>query len=115
MRAGQNVPHAVTVPPYYEIGASVPFPVTASLRRIGSRYAFTLRGINLVESAYAVWLGQPVVLQVTAGDLTVPLRGTIIGESSAAVRFRVGEGWDVDIYKAMILAVEEDNWANVIT
>ncbi len=76
---------------------------------------FTLRGINLVESAYAVWLGQPVVLQVSAGDLTVPLRGTIIGESSAAVRFRVGEGWDVDIYKAMILAVEEDNWASVIT
>jgi len=114
MRGGQNVPHAVTVPPYYGTGASVPFPVTASLRRIGS-YAFTLRGINLVESAYAIWLGQPVVLQVTAGDLTVPLRGTIIGESSAAVRFRVGEGWDVDIFKAMILAVEEDNWASVIT
>jgi len=24
------------------------------------------------------------------------------------VRMRIGEGWDVDIYKAMILAVEED-------
>ncbi|HEX2715745.1 MAG TPA: hypothetical protein VHM88_26480 [Candidatus Acidoferrales bacterium] len=68
-----------------------------------------------MTSAYSVWFGQSVVLQVTAGDLKVPLRGTIIGESDAAVRFRIGEGWDVDIYKAMILAVEEDNWASMIT
>ena len=68
-----------------------------------------------MTSAYAVWLGQPVVLQVAAGDLKVPVRGTIIGESNAAVRLRIGEGWDVDIYKAMILAVEEDNWASTIT
>ncbi len=68
-----------------------------------------------MESAYSVWLGQPVVLQVSAGEMTVPLRGTIIGESSAAVRFRIGEGWAVDIYKAMILAVEEDNWVSIIT
>ncbi len=68
-----------------------------------------------MTSAYAVWLGHPVVLQVAAGDLKVPLRGTIVGESNAAVRLRIGEGWDVDIYKAMILAVEEDNWASTIT
>ena len=68
-----------------------------------------------MTSAYSNWMGQPVVLQVAAGDLKVPLRGTIIGESDAAVRFRVGEGWDVDIYKAMILAVEEDNWVSIIT
>ena len=68
-----------------------------------------------MPSAYSNWMGQPVVLQVAAGDLKVPLRGTIIGESDAAVRFRVGEGWDVDIYKAMILAVEEDNWVSIIT
>ncbi len=68
-----------------------------------------------MQSAYSVWFGQPVVLQVTAGDQKVPLRGTIIGESNAAVRFRIGEGWDVDIFKAMILAVEEDYWASLIT
>ena len=68
-----------------------------------------------MPSAYSNWMGQPVVLQVAAGDLKVPLRGTIVGESDAAVRFRVGEGWDVDIYKAMILAVEEDNWVSIIT
>lgn len=68
-----------------------------------------------MQGAYATWLGQMVVLQVEAGDMRVPLRGTIVGESPDAVRFRIGEGWDVDIYKAMVLAVEEDNWASMIT
>ncbi len=68
-----------------------------------------------MDSAYAVWLNQAVVLQISAGDLQVPLRGTIVGESTEAVRIRIGEGWDVDIYKAMILAVEEDNWVSIIT
>ncbi|HEV8384171.1 MAG TPA: hypothetical protein VGQ11_04805 [Candidatus Acidoferrales bacterium] len=68
-----------------------------------------------MDGAYATWLGQIVVLQVEAGDMRVPLRGTIVGESPDAVRFRIGEGWDVDIYKTMVLAVEEDNWASMIT
>ncbi len=68
-----------------------------------------------MEGAYATWLGQNVVLQVEAGDMRVPLRGTIVGESPDALRFRIGEGWDVDIYKAMVLAIEEDNWASMIT
>ena len=67
-----------------------------------------------MQGAYAMWLGQKVVLQVEAGELRVPLRGTVVGESSDAVRFRIGEGWDVDIYKAMVLAIEEDNWASMI-
>jgi hypothetical protein len=29
------------------------------------------------------------------------------------VRMRIGEGWDVDIYKAMILTVEEDGMAMI--
>ena len=68
-----------------------------------------------MESAYSMWLGQAVVLQVAMGDLRISLRGTILGESKEAVRLRIGEGWDVDIYKAMILAVEQDNWVNIIT
>jgi hypothetical protein len=68
-----------------------------------------------MESPYATWLYQPVVMQVSTGDLKVPLRGTIVGESDEAVRFRIGDGWDVDIFKTMILAVEEDNWVSIIT
>lgn len=66
-----------------------------------------------MQSAYARWTGQAVVLQVATGDLRVPLRGVIVGESHDALRFRIGEGWDVDIFKNMILSVEEDACANI--
>ena len=62
-----------------------------------------------MESAYATWIGQPVVLQLALGDIKVPLRGKLLKDSGETVRMRIGDGWDVDIYKAMILAVEEDS------
>ena len=40
--------------------------------------------------------------------------GVIVGESETAVRIRVGEGWDMDVFKHMILAVEQDHWASVV-
>jgi len=64
-----------------------------------------------MESAYTTWVGQPVVLQVALGDIRVPLRGTLLKDGVETVRMRIGEGWDVDIYKAMILAVEQDAMA----
>ncbi len=64
-----------------------------------------------MENAYAIWLGQPVVLQVALGDIKVPLRGTLLKDGDDTVRMRIGDGWDVDIYKTMILAVEEDAMA----
>ena len=64
-----------------------------------------------MDSAYATWLGQAVVLQVALGDIKVPLRGTLLIDGGETVRMRIGEGWDVDIYKAMILAVEQDAMA----
>jgi len=67
-----------------------------------------------MPSAYAFWVGQAVILQVAADKLCVPLRGVIVGESESTVHFRVGEGGALDIYKHMILAVEQDNWAGVL-
>jgi hypothetical protein len=61
-----------------------------------------------MESAFKFWVGQPVVLQVALGDIKVPLRGKLLKDGEDTVRMRIGDGWDVDIYKAMILAVEED-------
>jgi hypothetical protein len=52
-----------------------------------------------------------VVLQVALGDIKVPLRGKLLKENGETVRMRIGDGWDVDIYKAMILGVEEDGMA----
>ena len=61
-----------------------------------------------MDKAFKMWIGHPVVLQVALGDIKVPLRGKLLKEGGATVRMRIGDGWDVDIYKAMILAVEED-------
>ena len=61
-----------------------------------------------MEGAYATWVGQPVVLQLALGDIKVPLRGKLLKEATDTVRMRIGDGWDVDIYKTMILAVEQD-------
>ena len=61
-----------------------------------------------MESVFKSWIGQPVVLQVAVGDIKVPLRGKLLKDGDQTVRMRIGEGWDVDIYKAMILAVEQD-------
>jgi hypothetical protein len=64
-----------------------------------------------MDSAYQLWIGQPVVLQVALGDIKVPLRGKLLKDGGETVRMRIGDGWDVDIYKAMILAVEQDAMA----
>ena len=73
--------------------------------------AVTLKfcGVERMESAFKAWIGHPVVLQVALGDIKVPLRGKLLKDGSDTVRMRIGEGWDVDIYKTMIVAVEEDS------
>lgn len=67
-----------------------------------------------MEGGYAVWMGQPVVLRVLAGNLRVPLRGRLMLETNDTVRLRVAESWDVDIFKSMILAIEHDNPVYVV-
>lgn len=61
-----------------------------------------------MDGAYNTWIGQSVVLQVVLGDMKVPLRGKLLKDGGETLRMRIGDGWDVDIYKTMILAVEED-------
>ena len=75
--------------------------------RFSSRHT-EVRGVETMDSAFKAWIGHPVVLQVALGDIKVPLRGKLLKDGSDTVRMRIGEGWDVDIYKTMILAVEED-------
>jgi hypothetical protein len=59
----------------------------------------------------APWFGQTVTLRLIIGELRVPLRGIILNESAYAVRMRVGGGWDIDVYKSLIVAVDQDNGA----
>lgn len=62
-----------------------------------------------MEGGYAAWMGQPVVLRILAGTIRVPIRGRLMLETDDAIRLRIAESWDVDIYKSMILAIEHDN------
>jgi hypothetical protein len=64
-------------------------------------------GASEMDMAYASWIGLPVVLQVVSGDIKVPLRGKLLKDKGETVRIRI-DGSDIDIYKTMILAVEED-------
>lgn len=67
-----------------------------------------------MQRGYSLWIGQPVVLRVATGDQCVPLCGVILNETDDAVRFRIGDGWDVHIYKNMVLAVEEQDQTGTI-
>ena len=62
-----------------------------------------------MSKTYSDWLGCQVVLQIEAGESLVPLRGLVVNESNNALRFRLDGGWEVDIFKEMILRVESDN------
>ena len=76
----------------------------------------TVQSMQTVQGVYGQWVDQAVVLQVKTGDLRVSLRGIIVGETQQSVRFRVDGSWDIDIYKTMILAVEEEeSWMDSIT
>jgi hypothetical protein len=60
------------------------------------------------SSAYSAWFGKPVVLLVVIRECCVPMPCSIVGESPADVRIRLQTGWEMDVRKELILAVEHD-------
>lgn len=59
-------------------------------------------------SSYTAWMGQPVILRVVAGNLRVPVRGRLVSETESVLRLKIAENWDVDIFKSMVVAIEQD-------
>lgn len=57
--------------------------------------------------AYSAWFGKPVVLLVVIRRCHIPMPCEIVAESAADVRVRIHPGWEMDIKKELILAVEE--------
>lgn len=57
--------------------------------------------------AYSVWFHKPVVLLIKVRQYFVPVPCSIIGETDADVRVCIQPGWEMDIRKDLILAVEE--------
>lgn len=56
---------------------------------------------------YSSWFGKPVVILVVIRQCHVPMPCRIVGESAADVRVRIQPGWEMDVRKDLILAVEE--------
>jgi hypothetical protein len=60
-----------------------------------------------ISPVYSAWFGKSVVLVVAIRQCRVPLPCSIVGESAADVRVRFKPGWEMDLRKELILAVEE--------
>ena len=64
-------------------------------------------GTKDFSHAYSVWIGKPVVLLLAIRQYRLPLHCSIVGESIAAVRVCIEPGWEMNVRKELILAVEE--------
>jgi len=61
-----------------------------------------------MELEYNAWLGRLIILKIALDDVEAPLRGRLLRESRETIRIRIGEGWDIEIFKTMVLAVTEE-------
>jgi len=57
--------------------------------------------------AYSDWFDKPVVLLVKVRQYFIPMHCRIIGETNADVRVCVQPGFELEIRKELICAVEE--------
>ncbi len=64
-------------------------------------------GTKKFSPIYSSWFGKSVVLLVAIRRCKIPLPCSIVGESVADVRVRFKPGWEMDLRKELILAVEE--------
>jgi hypothetical protein len=69
-------------------------------------------GTKNVSPSYSGWFGKPVVLIVVIRQCRVPMPCSIVAESITDVRVRIRPGWEMDVRKELILAVEEDGLAS---
>ena len=64
-------------------------------------------GTKDFSPVYSSWFGKSVVMLVVIRQCHVPMPCRIVGESAADVRVRIQPGWEMDVRKDLILAVEE--------
>ena len=64
-------------------------------------------GTKHLASVYSPWFGKSVVLLVAIRGCRVPMPCRIVSESIADVCIRIKYGWEMDVRKELILAVEE--------
>jgi len=64
-------------------------------------------GIKKVSPVYSAWFGKSVILLVAIRRCHIPFPCSIVCESVADVRVRIEPGWEMDLRKELIVAVEE--------
>ncbi len=65
-------------------------------------------GTQDFSPVYSAWFGKPVVLLVIIRQCRVPMPCSIVAESITDVRVRLRPGWEMNVRKELILALEED-------
>jgi hypothetical protein len=60
-----------------------------------------------MTSAFDFWIGEQVVVQVDLGQIKMSVRGSLLEERADTIMMRTNDGTEVEIYKTMVLAVEE--------
>ena len=64
-------------------------------------------GTKDLAAVYSPWFGKSVVLLVAIRGCQIPMPCSIVSESIADVCIRIKYGWEMDVRKELILAVEE--------
>ena len=60
-----------------------------------------------MNSAFDFWIGEQVVVKLDLGQIKTSVRGSILEERADTIMLRIFDGTEVEIYKTMVLAVEE--------
>lgn len=60
-----------------------------------------------MNSAFDFWLGEQVVIRLDLGQIKMSVRGSLLEERADTIMMRINDGTEVEIYKTMVLAVEE--------
>jgi hypothetical protein len=64
-------------------------------------------GTRAFSPVYSAWFGKPVVLLVIIRQSHVPMPCRIVGESFANIRVSIDPGWEMNVRKDLIVAIEE--------
>jgi hypothetical protein len=60
-----------------------------------------------MNSAFDFWIGEQVVVRLDLGQIKMSVRGSLLEERADTIMMRTNDGTEIEIYKAMVLAVEE--------
>jgi hypothetical protein len=64
-------------------------------------------GTKDFSPVYSSWFGKPVVMLVVIRQCHFPMPCHIVSESASDIRVRIQPGWELNIRKNLILAIEE--------